>query len=227
MRILKVFSALLSYPRPELIDALDEIEAIIVSENPADHSGLLNLIGSMRERDLIDLQEAYVNLFDRGHSLSLHLFEHVHGQSKDRGQAMVDLMALYQANGFEIAVKELPDYIPLFLEFLSEQPPESALSILSDASPVMNLLAARLSKRQSAYCAIFDSLNSLTGISDEPLEVDETDESLERMDEIWEEEAVSFMANPCQADRPVEMPVKLDSCMQARAGRGEGIVRQP
>ena len=104
---------------------------------------------------------AYVECFDRGRNLSLLIFEHIHGESRDRGQAMVDLLRIYREHGFELAAKELPDYIPLFLEYLSQRPEDEALDLLRDALPVLNLLRARLAERGSAYAVLFATLARL------------------------------------------------------------------
>ena len=82
---------------------------------------IATLIDQMAALGELEAQAKYDSLFERGRSLSLWLFEHVHGESRDRGQAMVDLMAQYDMAGFEINAKELPDYLPMYLEFLSHQ----------------------------------------------------------------------------------------------------------
>ena len=122
MRILKVISLLLDYPTETLVAGRDELEQAIVQAreiSPAQRAGLFELLELICSQDLMDGQEHYGALFGRGRSLSLLLFEHVHGESRDRGQAMVDMMAQYEDAGFAIGVKELPDYIPLYLELLS------------------------------------------------------------------------------------------------------------
>ena len=118
----KVLSALLSYPTQELQAASAELRAVVADEGlvAGDVRHALNrLISEIAAGDIYDLQERYVFLFDRTRSLSLHLFEHVHGESRDRGQAMIDLQDLYNRNGMAITATELPDFLPLFLEFLS------------------------------------------------------------------------------------------------------------
>ena len=116
---LKALSVLLCYPSTDMIQALPEIEAAL---SDASLVTIKPLLEQFQHTELLELQENYVALFDRGRALSLHLFEHLHGESRDRGQAMVDLMDMYQSHGFEINAHELPDYITLFLEFLAQQP---------------------------------------------------------------------------------------------------------
>ncbi|MBI3451636.1 MAG: nitrate reductase molybdenum cofactor assembly chaperone [Rhodospirillales bacterium] len=111
MRSFKVLSALLAYPDAEVIAHREELRAILATEGavpPAERAGIGRLIDELGAGDLLDAQERYVGLFDRTRSLSLQLFEHVHGDSRDRGQAMVDLAALYRRHGMEIAAQELP-----------------------------------------------------------------------------------------------------------------------
>ncbi|HBL65691.1 MAG TPA: nitrate reductase molybdenum cofactor assembly chaperone, partial [Achromobacter sp.] len=112
-----MLSALLSYPEPDLLDALGEVEAAL-ADDPDAEEALQPLVAYLATNDLITVQENYVATFDRNRSHSLHLFEHVHGESRDRGQAMVDLLDTYRQHGFEPVVSELPDHVPLFLEFL-------------------------------------------------------------------------------------------------------------
>jgi nitrate reductase delta subunit len=217
MRIFKVVSALLSYPQTELVQALGEIADAVSAEADlaeASKAGLLEFIDSRRHLDLIDWQQQYVELFDRGRALSLLIFEHVHGESRDRGQAMVDLLRLYQSHGFALDARELPDHVPLFLEFLSRLPKASALDFLGGALPVLNLLGARLAERDSPYAALFAALADIAGNSDgldalrEQAAAEGPDETLARMDAIWEEEVVSFMGNPKACDAEAVQPLK-------------------
>ncbi len=222
MLTLKVLSHLLSYPEAETLTALDEMAAVIEQDKrlPRDHKKpVLALINSYLGADLLDLQERYVALFDRGRFLSLHIFEHVHGESRDRGQAMVNLLQMYESCGFEMSTHELPDYIPLFLEFLSQQVPAEAVKLLKDAMPVISLLGARLAERGSEFQAIFAALE---GIAGEPEGIHEIrqqaatetpDATILHMDEIWEEEAVSFMGagDSCQTQAATVSPISITS----------------
>src|SRR5207244_13070491 len=104
------------------------------------------LLSEIAIGDLYDLQERYVLLFDRTRSLSLHLFEHVHGESRDRGQAMIDLKNQYENAGLEISATELPDFVPLFLEFLSTRPRADAYELLGQPAHILSAMAERLRK---------------------------------------------------------------------------------
>jgi nitrate reductase delta subunit len=218
--IFKVLSALLSYPTADLAAAAPELRSA-VADTPglpaAITDSLRELVDEIERRDLYELQEAYVALFDRGRRLSLHLFEHVHGESRDRGQAMVDLVDAYRTHGFELAARELPDYLPLFLEFLSQVPEVEARSLLSDAMPVVALIGARLAGQESQYACIFDALVAIGGRPDEDAQIrrrvagEGPDQTIVQMDRIWEEEAVTFMGNQggnCGARVPTEQPLR-------------------
>lgn len=121
---LKVIARLLDYPEQVLFD---HQQALIEALEPASeldlhHSAQLILfVRRLCARPLLDVQADYCELFDRGRATSLLLFEHVHGESRDRGQAMVDLMAQYRAAGLEIDSRELPDFLPLYLEYLASR----------------------------------------------------------------------------------------------------------
>lgn len=206
----KVLSALLSYPDEELKAAAPTLGAVIEREAllpPHAWKPVLKLIADIESRDLYDLQERYVLLFDRTRSLSLHLFEHIHGESRDRGGAMIDLMALYEEHGLAIDAKELPDYLPMFLEFLSILPADEACDILSQPLHIISALGERLRKRKSVYAGVFRALEALSKVTpdaaalsallDEP-EDDPND--LAALDKIWEEEAVSFGPGAATAD---------------------------
>jgi len=220
MQTLKVLSLLLSYPEAETLAALDEMVAVVEQENLLldDHKkSVLALIDTYRGADLLDMQEAYVALFDRGRFLSLHIFEHVHGESRDRGQAMVNLLQMYEAHGFEMSTHELPDSIPLFLEFLSQQEQAEAVQLLHDAMPVLSLLGARLAERGSEVRAIFDALAGFAGEPEALADIRQQaategeDETVVNMDEIWEEEAVSFMGagDSCQKQAVTVSPITI------------------
>ena len=202
MRTFKVLSALLSYPTEALIEAAPELSAVLDAEKlvPAASRGAVDmLIQEIAAGDLYDLQERYGLLFDRSKTLALHLFEHVHGESRDRGQAMVDLKAMYENAGLTIAANELPDYVPLFLEFLSTQPVAETREVLGQAAHIFAALAERLGRRQSSYKAVFDALVAIAAeaprrdIVEELLKAPDADPmDLVALDAAWEEEEVRF-----------------------------------
>jgi nitrate reductase molybdenum cofactor assembly chaperone NarJ/NarW len=199
----RVLSALLAYPEPETVEALDEGMEILDREGlvPARaRRALAPLVRSLRDGDALAAQERYVALFDRRRSASLHLYEHLHGESRDRGQAMVRLKQLYRLHGLEIEARELPDYLPLFLEFLSLIPLKAAQSILSEAMPVIAAIGQRLREWDSPYAAAFDAVGTLAKSRPQASEIKTVlkallpeDDSAASLDKRWEEEAVSFL----------------------------------
>lgn len=202
MKTFKILSALLSYPSQDLIVGTREFGTVLDRENlvPAAEREVLDvLIERTATGDLYDLQEEYGLLFDRSRTLALHLFEHVHGESRDRGQAMVDLKKLYEDAGFSIAANEMPDFIPLFLEFLSTQPLNAARDLLAQPSHILAAMAERLGRRNSNYRAVFDALVAIVAeapqrdIVDELLKGPDPDPmDFAALDAAWEEEEVKF-----------------------------------
>jgi len=202
----KILSALLSYPSAELQAAVPELRATLDREmllSGKQRRALDRLLGEIETRDLYDLQERYVLLFDRTRSLSLHLFEHIHGESRERGQALVDLGLLYERHGLAIETKELPDYLPLFLEFLSTIPADEAHVLLSEPLHIIVALRERLKKRQSTYASVLWALETIATGKPNGAEVDallseddDDPENLEALDEAWAEEPVTFGPGP-------------------------------
>src|SRR5262249_52995799 len=153
----RALAALVGYPTPELVAALPEIVSFLERERRLDagtRAGLRALVGELAASDLLDAQERYVALFDRGRATSLHLFEHVHGESRDRGQAMVDLQAVYARAGLRLTAKELPDYLPVMLEFLGTQPADVGEAMIEDCAHVVRSIGEALSRRGSRDCAV-------------------------------------------------------------------------
>lgn len=210
LKLLKVLSLLIDYPSNELFlgDTLTDCAEIVAKStliSPEVRSQIINLIEDLIETGSLEAQARYDGLFERGRSLSLWLFEHVHGESRDRGQAMVDLMNQYQEAGFEISVKELPDFLPLYLEFLAYQAAVIKDDIqirmdIADVSHIIALLAARLEDRGSLYKGCFNALLQIAGKPldmvdeyQEKISKEQRDDSFEALDKEWEEEVVTFL----------------------------------
>jgi len=205
MQTLKAISLLLSYPTGEIQSGAQDLRIVLDQEGfvpKAWRPGLDSLIEEIATGDLYDLQERYVLLFDRTRSLSLHLFEHVHGEGRDRGQAMIDLQNLYAAQGLEIGARELPDFLPLFLEFLSLRPDAEARELLCQTAHILEALGERLRKRKSVYEYAFRALVALARAKAERAQVDAlldqpdpepTD--LAALDAAWEDAPVTFGPN--------------------------------
>jgi nitrate reductase delta subunit len=237
MKTFKVLSALLSYPSDELIAASGSFAATLDAENlmpKRERRALDALITELASGDLYDLQERYGLLFDRTRSLALHLFEHVHGESRDRGQAMVDLKALYEKAGLVVVANELPDYLPLFLEFLATQPFKEAQDLVAQPAHILSALAERLRKRSSSYRAVFEALVAIAAAAPPKALVeallegpDPEPTDLVALDAAWEEEEVRFgpgsQEGPCgkesliaklrHARRDVQAPANRQGAM--------------
>lgn len=201
MNILTLISRLIDYPTEELHEAKVDIEQFIQDNKlltNEEKNGLLAFVHGRLAMDILDWQSDYDALFERGRSLSLLLFEHLHGESRDRGQAMIDLMAEYKKAGLDIGQRELPDYIPLFLEFASTQGEDNARGWLQDVSHILALLKVRLEQRNSDYAILFTVLVNLAkaDINYEDLAAqvkgEKRDDTKEAIDKVWEEEMVKF-----------------------------------
>lgn len=207
---LRIISVLLRYPDAGVQQLAPAIDAMLIEEgllSPAQRAALAPLVQHLADEDLLDLQEAYVALFDRGRAVSLHLFEHVHGESRDRGQAMVDLKDRYETQGLEITANELPDYLPLFLEYLSVLPAGQAAEELAQPGLILAALGQRLAERDSAYAAPLQVLAELAGVDGEVPEIAPVDDpdDLAALDAAWEEEQIRFDA-PAAPDGAAACP---------------------
>ena len=185
MKTFKVISLLLCYPESDWLAALPELNDALAAE--ADFNGdaavrMAPLFAQLRESELIALQENYVATFDRNPSHSLHLFEHIHGESRDRGSAMIDLLNEYWTHDFDASASELPDYVPLFLEFLSQLPTDEALELLGDAVHVLATIGRKLDANGSPYATAFQLLEALSPVAAQALAeppVRDMDEAME------------------------------------------------
>ena len=209
MKTYLALSALLSHPEPALLEALAEIGAALDVEAllpRAARREVEALIGELASGDLYDLQERYVSLFDRSRALSLHLFEHVHGESRDRGQAMVDLLAAYAKRGVRVVDSELPDYLPAFLEFLSLAPPDEAKGLLGETADILRGVGDRLAERGSRYSAVFGALLAIAGepgLAKKLTEGFSPTEDLTVLDREWKDPEVTF-GGPQGGPQPVQ-----------------------
>jgi nitrate reductase delta subunit len=241
MIALRIIARLLDYPQQDFVDHQQEILSALAQADELDvhqRQFLTQFIQQSAARSLLDRQAEYCELFDRGRATSLLLFEHVHGESRDRGQAMVDLLAQYRADGLELNAKELPDFLPLYLEYLAHGDLARMRRGLQDIAPILALLAARLEERQSDFAPLFSLLLALSGSSADPQSLqsqvarEARDDTPAALDAVWEEEQVAFIAqmNPgdsgCQAAQQPHstaavMPQYLDISALSMAARGE------
>jgi nitrate reductase delta subunit len=225
----KILGALLDYPTPELHAAADEIEQALVEERAlpaAELEGVRAVIDRLRQSDVMDSQEYWIGLFDRSKRLALHLYEHSYGESRDRGQAMVNLALTYRMNGFELNASEMPDYLPLFLEFLSVIPEVHARRYLTDAIEIIEALRVRLEERDSTYAALLGALVTLASRGADAAEVEailagEPQDPVDfaELDKEWAEEPVDFAVGSALKDCPYAGETARDRAAElARAG---------
>lgn len=204
---LRVLAALLGYPDARMRSHLPEMRELLRDERTLAESRrteLAALMNALQRTDPLVTEADYVELFDRGRATSLHLFEHVHGDSRERGPAMIDLGQTYAEAGLFLADGELPDYLPAVLEFASTQPPREARAFLGEMAHILNAIFGALRQRDSAYASVLGALLELAGERAQPVEP-VADEPL---DESWAE------------------PVVFDGCSskgQARPGQAQPI----
>jgi len=204
---LRTLAALLGYPDASLRSFLPQMSEVLHAEHALSAARLAEidaLIGSIARADPLDAEAEYVSLFDRGRGTSLHLFEHVHGDSRDRGPAMIDLAQTYEKAGLYLAEGELPDYLPAVLEFISTQPRREAVAFLQEMAHIFNALFGALQQRETPYASVIGALLELAGEQAQPVKplVEEA------LDESWAE------------------PVLFDGCStkgQARPGQAQPI----
>ena len=219
---LRVLAALLGYPDAEMRGYLPQMGEVLQRERALSAARLAELdalIGSLGRADALEVEASYVGLFDRGRSTSLHLFEHVHGDSRDRGPAMIDLAQTYEKAGLYLAEGELPDYLPAVLEFVSTQPPREARAFLAEMAHIFNAIFAALQRSSSPYASVLGALLELAGeqatavapVVDEPL------------DESWAEPVVFDGCSSKGQARPGQaQPIHI-----VRPGRSSGAAANP
>ena len=207
MKSLRVLAALLGYPDARLRSHLAEMRDLLRDESALSYSRRIELdalMDTLLRTEALAAESSYVELFDRGRATSLHLFEHVHGDSRDRGPAMIDLGQTYEKAGLILAVGELPDYLPAVLEFVSTQPPREAKAFLCEMAHIFNAIFGALQQRESAYASVLGALLELAGGKAQPVKpIGE-----EPLDESWAE------------------PVVFDGCSskgQAKPGQAQPI----
>jgi nitrate reductase delta subunit len=213
---LRVLAALLGYPDAALRGNLAEMRVLLAGDGALSGSrlGELDALASwLADGDPLDVEAAYVETFDRGRSTSLHLFEHVHGDSRDRGPAMIDLARTYEAAGLLLREGELPDYLPAVLEFASTQPPREAKAFLGEIAHLVNVIFAALLARRSRYAAVMGALLDMAGEPARALELP----AEPALDDSWAEPpAFDGCSAAGQGPQPVRIVRKMSSKEPAR-----------
>jgi len=234
MRSLRVLSRLLVYPNAQMLIHMDELKQVLVDDDFLKSGTLKKLtafMDTLASMDIMDAQETYVELFDRGRAHCLHLFEHVHGESRFRGQAMLDLSERYAEKGLVIGVGELPDYLPVFLEYISICEPEEGLETLAQAAPVIATIGEKLKRQKSGYAGVFMAITELSGAKLNTKEIARAAaadlpniKTLDDLDEEWQEpEAFGSFADAANCDSCAAMPLQ-PACKSAP---GQSAPNQP
>ncbi|QIL81999.1 nitrate reductase molybdenum cofactor assembly chaperone [Diaphorobacter sp. HDW4A] len=204
---LRVLARLLAYPDAQLfgeltpmVDAL-RMEQALPRARIDEIEQLCSHLATLGEWEA---QARYVDLFDRGHKTSLHLFEHVHGDSRERGPALVDLQQTYEKAGLMFDANELPDHLPVVLEFASTQPPEIAEEFLGEMVEILNAIFSALVHKDSPYASVIAAVLEVAGAKAHAVAIDPEPD----MDETWmEPEAFIGCSTKGQSRPGAEQPV--------------------
>lgn len=220
-RTLRTLALLLGYPSAELQTEARALREAVAAERalPAARIAALDpLFDALSTSDLLDAQADYSELFDRSRHLALHLFEHVHGDGRERGQAMIDLGQLYIDHGFVMTGNELPDYLPLFLEFASCLRPAEARDLLAQPVHVFVALEERLQRQDSPYAAVFGALAVLAGATPDAealAELRARQAEAKTLDEEWEDAPVSFGKPTLDAKQATGVVARIRAAQQS------------
>lgn len=210
---LRALARMLTYPDAAMRELVPDLQQVLVSEaavSPARLRGLSMLLGSLVDQDVMEVEQAYVELFDRGRATSLHLFEHVHGDSRDRGPAMIDLVKTYEQGGLLLDPAkiggELPDYLPVVLEFASTLPAQQMQGFMAEIAHILNAIHAALIKRRSLYAHV---LAAVLEIGQQEIATPDVPED-EDLDAAWAEpEAFAGCTSKGQQSPNQPQPIQI------------------
>lgn len=185
-KTLRVIAHLLSYPDADLRAHAGELREALQAERALGGARLAEIdafVTGLQRRPALELEAEHVELFDRGRGTALHLFEHVHGDSRDRGPAMIDLCQTYEAAGLYLAPGELPDHLTVALQYASTQPPAQARAFLGEFSHILRVIFSALAKRGAPHACLLAALLELAGERASAVDVPAEPE----IDESWAE----------------------------------------
>lgn len=221
---LRALAHLLGYPNAALRENLPDLQQVLISEAAVDETrlrGLSKLIGSLIDQDVFETEQAYVELFDKGRSTSLHLFEHVHGDSRDRGPAMIDLIKTYEQAGMMLDPTkvggELPDYLPVVLEFVSTLTAEQMRDFIGEIAHILNAVHTALIKRRSLYAHVLAAVLQIGQQTVETVDVPDDED----LDAAWAEpEAFGGCSSKGQLSPDQPQPIQIVRRNATSAQRG-------
>ena len=208
-RTLRVLARLLGYPEPELRAHLDLLRTELHAERALDAARLAEidgLIDHLQRQDPLEAEADYVQLFDSGRRTALHLFEHVHGDSRDRGPALIDLAQTYEKAGLYLAEGQMPDHLPVLLEFCSTQPPREARAFLGEVAHLFNVVFNALQQRHSRYASVLGALIELAGETASKVQIEDEPP----LDQTWAEpEVFGGCSSQGQARPDQPQPIRI------------------
>jgi nitrate reductase delta subunit len=215
---LRALALLLSYPDANMRSKLTDVMSVLSLERALSQSRiseLKNLSEQLQSLDPLEVESRYVETFDRGRSTCLNLFEHVHGDSRDRGPAMIDLSQTYAQSGLVLDPDELPDHLCVVLEFASTQTEDVAKSFLDEMAHILNSIFSALLKRESPYAAVIAAVLELSGHKAQAVNIPVE----ESMDLSWQEpEAFDGCQSRGQSKPNVEQPLHFVKSLKKREG---------
>ena len=219
---LRALACLLNYPDaqlravlPQLLDAL-QVERVLSTHRLAEMDALCRHLTDLPP---FEAEARYVETFDRGHKTSLHLFEHVHGDSRERGPALIDLLQTYEKAGLQFKADELPDHLPVVLEFASTQPPAVAREFLGEMAHILNALFNTLAVRHSPYASVVAAVLEVSGQKVQAVSIPPEPEPEPDLDESWSE-PVDFDGCSTQGQAKPGQPQPLHFVRTPRAQEG-------
>lgn len=232
---LKALARVLDYPSPALQQHADELIEVLQAPlelSSAERSAVADFVKELGDMDLLEAQSRYVETFDRGRKVSLYVFEHVYGESRDRGPAMIELKNAYAEHDLDIDTRELPDFLPVFLEFCAQLPDAAARDWLVETTHILQRISVRLTERDNGYANAFSVLLRLLGADPAPEALtdmagkEKRDDTPAAIDEVWMETPVTFGGDQPQTDCGAtrQAPVESDSAA-ASSDRAEDHVQ--
>jgi nitrate reductase delta subunit len=160
--LLKLLSFLLQYPDEELFRQLEELrDAAEEVHEPGAREICVSFLSYLAETSLIQLQEAYTATFDLNPATCLNLTYHKWGDARERGGALVAFHRLYHNGGYKCDSRELPDYLPMILEFLSVNRQQNCFSLLERYFDQVKAIHSRLQETGSPYAGLFDIVQDI------------------------------------------------------------------
>lgn len=210
---LRALAHLLRYPDAAMRAHLGDIRGALDAEDAVGRARRVEL-GALMDRlqaEGLDAEARYVDLFDRGRGTALHLFEHVHGDSRDRGPAMVDLVRTYEAAGLLLDASELPDHVTVLLEYASTQPTAQARAFIGEFAHILQAILAALQRRESDHAPVLAAVLELAG---QPLQAAAAQAAAappeeESLDASWQEPAAFGGCSTQGQAAPGPQPIHL------------------